>query len=403
MLKNVLRIVALSLALLGAAAQAQESVRPEVGKPLQEAQSLIKAGKYKEALVKVHDAEVVANKTAHENYLVERMRIAAASGAGDMASAAKAYEALSASGKLAPADKLKMAESIAGGYYRNKEYAKTVEWVQRYQREGGTSPQMQTLLIQAQYQSGDVAGVTKQLMSDIQADEKAGKAPSEDQLKLLMNATARQPEGQAYTYALERLVTYYPKKEYWVELIAGVQRKPGFSDRFSLDIYRLMLATGGAMKANDYMEMTQLALQAGLAAEGKAAIEKGFASGVLGTGPEADRQKRLRDLATRKAEEARVEMPTKEAEALAAKDGTALVAVGLNLATSGQAAKGAALIDKGIAKGGLKRPEDAKLRLGQALVLAGDPKAAGVLRGVTGADGTADLAHMWIILAKRKT
>ena len=43
------------------------------------------------------------------------------------------------------------------------------------------------------------------------------------------------------------------------------------------------------------------------------------------------------------------------------------------------------------------------LPLGQAMVLAGDPKAAGVLRGVTGADGTADLAHMWIILAKRKT
>ena len=98
-------------------------------------------------------------------------------------------------------------------------------------------------------------------------------------------------------FALERLVTYYPKKEYWAELIAGVQRKPGFSDRFSLDIYRLMLATGGMRTANDYMEMAQLALQAGFAAEGKAAIEKGFAAGVLGTGAEADRQKRLRDLA----------------------------------------------------------------------------------------------------------
>jgi hypothetical protein len=35
-------------------------------------------------------------------------------------------------------------------------------------------------------------------------------------------------------------------------------------------------------------------------------------------------------------------------------------------------------------------------------VLAGDPRAASVLRTVTGGDGTADLARMWIILGKRK-
>ncbi len=401
-MKNVLRIVAVSLALLAGAAQAQDTVRPEVGTPLQAAQGLIKAQKFKEALVKVRDAEAAPNKTAHETYLIERMRLAAASGAGEMATAAKAYEAISSSGKVSAAEKLRMVESIAGGYYRAKDYPKAVEWAQRYVRDGGTGAQMQTLLIQAQYLSGDTAGVTKELMAEIQADEKAGKAPSEDRLKLLMNATARQPEGNAYGFALERLVTYYPKKEYWAELIAGVQRKPGFSDRFSLDIYRLMLATGGMRTANDYMEMTQLALQAGFAAEGKAAIDKGFAAGVLGTGAEADRQKRLRDLAVRKVEVDRAEAAARETEALGAKDGSALVTVGLNKALSGQAGKGVKLIEQGIAKGGLKRPEDAKLRLGQAMVLAGDPKAASVLRTVTGADGTADLARMWIILGKRK-
>jgi len=401
-MRLAIRIAALSLALLAGAAQAQDAVRPEVGTPLQAAQSLIKAQKFKEALAKVHDAEAVPNKTASETYLIERMRLAAASGAGDMATAAKSYEAIAATGKVSAADKLRMVESIAGGYYRAKDYPKAVEWAQRYVRDGGTSAQMQTLLIQAQYLAGDTAGVTKELMAEIQADEKAGRVPSEERLKLLMNATSRQPEGAAYGFALERLTTYYPKKEYWVELIASVQRKPGFSDRFSLDIYRLMLATGGMRSANDYMEMTQLALQADLAAEGKAAIEKGFVAGVLGTGAEAERQKRLRDLAVRKTEEMRAEAPTKEAEALAAKDGTALVALGFNEALSGHAPKGVALIDKGIAKGGLKRPEDAKLRLGQAMVLAGDAKAVGVLRAVTGADGTADLARMWIIFAKRK-
>ncbi|MBE2244515.1 MAG: hypothetical protein IAE86_17300 [Burkholderiaceae bacterium] len=392
----------LALAFTSLSAAAQEAVRPAVGTPLQAAQKLIKAGKYREALQKVQEADDVASKTANEKLLVERMRLAAASGAGDMAAATRAYDAINATGKLGGAEKLRIIESIAGGYYRAKDYPKAIDWAQRYEKEGGNSAQMQTLLLQAQYLSGDTASVTKELMAGIAADEKAGRAPSEDRLKMLMSVSAKQPEGAAYMLALDRLVTYYPKKEYWVELIDRVQRKPGFSDRFSLDIYRLMLATGGMRTANDYMEMTQLALQAGFTAEAKEAIEKGFASGMLGTGPEADRQKRLRDLTMRKVEEARTQAATKEAEAQAAKDGNDLVNIGFNLALSGKAAQGVKLIEQGIAKGELRRPEDAELRLGQAMVLAHNPKSTGVLRGVTGNDGAADLARLWILLGRQK-
>ena len=43
-----------------------------------------------------------------------------------------------------------------------------------------------------------------------------------------------------------------------------MQRKQNFSDRLSLDAYRLSLATGSMSAAVDYMEMAQLALQAAL-------------------------------------------------------------------------------------------------------------------------------------------
>ena len=99
--------LALALAMLLAAlpARAQDAVRPVVGTPLQAAQQLIKAGKYSQAIAKVDEANAAPNKTANETYLIARMRLAAASGAGDMASAAKAYEAASASGKMSSADK----------------------------------------------------------------------------------------------------------------------------------------------------------------------------------------------------------------------------------------------------------------------------------------------------------
>lgn len=398
----VLQAVALgALLAVGATASAQ-ALRPEVGKPLQAAQELIKSGKYREALAKVREADAVGGKTADESFMVERMRIAAASGAGDVDTAAKSFEALAATGRLGAADKARMAESIAGGYYRAKDYAKAMQWSQRYFKEGGTSPAIRTLLIQSQYLSGDFAGAARELTAEIQAAEKSGTPPAQDRLNLLLNAAVQMKDANTTVYALERLVTYYPKKEYWVDLLSRMQRKPGFSDRLVLDTYRLSLATGSMSSANDYMEMSQLALQAGHAAEAKQVVDKGFAANVLGQGAEAERHKRLRDLVGRKLDEEKAGRAAAEQQAAAAKDGNGLVAIGFALATGGEAAKGLPMMQQGIARGGLKRPEDAKLHLGIAQALAGDAKAQATLRGVTGADGTADLARLWGLYARRR-
>jgi hypothetical protein len=101
-----------------APATAQEALRPEVGRPLQAAQELIKAQRFKEALAKVRDADAVGGKNANETFMIERMRIAAASGAGEVEIAARSFEALSGSNRVSAADKVRMIESIAGGYYR---------------------------------------------------------------------------------------------------------------------------------------------------------------------------------------------------------------------------------------------------------------------------------------------
>ena len=74
----------------------------------------------------------------------------------------------------------------------------------------------------------------------------------------------------------------------------------------------------------------------------------------------------------------------------------------MNLVYSGQAAKGVQLMQQGIAKGGLKRPEDAKLHLGIAQLVAGDKaKAQATFKTVQGTDGTADLARLWALHARR--
>ena len=396
---------ALSLSVvIGAAtlptAYAQDAVRPEIGKPLQAANALIKSGKYKDALAKIREVDGVPNKTANETYLIESTRGSAASGAGENDTIIRSFEAVIATGKAPPVTQLKLVEALAGAHYRAKDYAATNKWASRYLREGGNNHQIRTLLIQSYFQSGDFANSAKESLNDIQADEKAGRTPSEEKLQLLANSYLRQKNTSGYIATIEKLLNYYPKKSLWADVISRLQKKPGFSDRLALDVYRMQLATGNLTASNDYMEMSQLALQAGFPGEAKKVVDEGYANGALGKGAEVDRQKRLRDLVEKRVAENQKVIADGTAET-AAKDGNAMVTLGYNLFTSGQVPKGIALMEAGIKKGDLKRPDDAKLRLGTAMIQSGQKaKGAQVLKSVQGSDGAQDLANLWVIFAR---
>ncbi len=401
-------VIAGLFAIMAPNSYAQDKVRPEVGKPLQQAQDLFKAKKYKESLAKLREIDAVAGKTPNESYQIEWARANAALGAGESDTAAKAFEAVIASGKAPAASQLNIIDTLVKLHANNRDYASALKWGARYYKEGGGNPQIRTQMIQAYFQSGDFSNAAKESLIDISADEKAGRTPSEEKLQLLANSYLRQKNNTGYTATIEKLLNYYPKKSLWANVISGVQRKPGFSDRFALDVYRLQLATGNLASTTDYMEMAQLAIQEGYLGEGKKVIDDGFKEGAFGkiggtvTAADVDRHKRLRDLAEKRiAERKTANIAAEEAEANAAKDGNALVSLGSKLASNGESAKGIQLMEAGIKKGDLKRPEDAKLHLGVAQ-LTGGQKSKGIqtLRTVQGNDGAADLARLWIIFSK---
>jgi Flp pilus assembly protein TadD len=91
-----------------------------------------------------------------------------------------------------------------------------------------------------------------------------------------------------------------------------------------------------------------------------------------------------------------------EAEYTAAKDNDALVGLGYALVQAGQADKGLKLMENAIKAGGLKYADEAKLRLGEAYAAAGKKQQAiNTLKGVSGKEGTADLARYWIMAINR--
>jgi len=375
-----------------------QALRPEVGRPLQQAGDALKAKRYADASARLRDADAVPNKTAAEQNVIDRMRAAIAAASGDTAGMVTVIN----SGKLPASEQVRMIESVAGAYYTQRDYANAATWTQRYFKEGGTDPQMRGILLQSYYLGGDCGSVSRTLQGTMASDESAGHAPPEEQLQMLASCYQKSKDANGYLGAMEKLATYYPKKEYWADLLGRVQSKRGFADRLSLDVDRLKLASGLMNGSNDYMEMTQMALADEHPGEAKQIVDQGFASKVLGTGPDAARQQRLADLATKRYTEGQAALATEEKDALAARDGNDLVTLGYNLVTYGQTAKGIGLMEQGIRKGGLRQPEDAKLHLGIAYYLAGQkPKALQVFKTVGGTDGTADLARLWTLQARR--
>ncbi|HYU69025.1 MAG TPA: hypothetical protein VEL09_06795 [Burkholderiales bacterium] len=398
-----------SIALVAASALAQEpgaggqTVRPEIGKPIQAAIELLKSKKGKEALAKMREAQAVGDRTPYENYLVERVLGQAAAAAGEPSIAARAFENVAASPASPEGERRQFLAAAASQYYLTKNYAKTTELAARYFKDGGTEKSVRTIYVQALYLGNDFAGAARELLKDLEAEERENKAPAEEQLQLLANSCAQIKDAACYGKAMEMLVAHYPKRDYWLSVIYSIATRPGFSERLALDVARIKIETGTMRGADEYLDAAQLSLQDGFPMEAVRIIDKGYASGVLGTGAEAARHRRLKDMAARNLAEDKKALARDGSQSGAAKDGRALFNEGFNYVLLGKPEQGLALMEKGIRDAkAFRRLEHAKLELGYAYHLAGqNQKAIQILRTVQGTDGAAALARLWAIRLSR--
>lgn len=382
----------MSLAVSPGVACCADALRPEVAKPLNDAQNLYRAHNYRGALDRIAQAGAVPGKTAYETRVIEEMQGAAAIAGGDASVAAQAYEALLSSGQLDGAGVQQFSAALAGVYFQQKNYAAAIRTAQRYGKAGGTDPQMGELLLQSYFLSGDCGNVVATLKPGIDAALKSGHAPTESQLQLLAECGQKTHHAAAQSEALAALVAYYPSPAYQERLFDAVRSKPGYFSSLDLDIYRLRRATGSLTSSDQFMEMTQLSLVAGLPAEAKQVIDQGFASGVLGHDAQAEREKRLQALVVRRL----------QGQTDGNNPPVDPVDDAFNHVFEGQAQQGIDGINTALGKGDA-HPDAARLRLGEAYYYAGQKaRAAQVFRSVKGDDGSADLARLWALVADKR-
>ena len=336
--------------------------------------------------------------TPAESLTIERLRGSIAEGSKDYKAASGIYADLLARGGIPAAERLRMLSAeVSMSFYLNNPSA-VESWAEQYYKAGGTDPEARRLETQAFYQAHDYARAAKLEAAQVSAAMHAGQRPTEAQLQLLAASQQGMHDTVGFGNTMTLLVTYYPKPDYWQNLVHAAQTAPGYSDRLTLDIDRFELAIGLLTKPGDLMEMTELALQVPLPGEAKSIIDAAFANGTLGSGPEAARQQRLRALVDKTYTDEKGKLDGRVAAAQGEHDGNPLVALGEEYNSYGMYAQGIPLVLAGIRKGGLRHLDDAKLHLGLAYLNAGQKaQAIAWLRSVGGKEGTADVARLWLL------
>ena len=393
--RTMLLALALPLGLAATAlapvhAQAAETMSAEVGKPLQDAQKLAKAGNYAAALKKTREAAAVKKKTAYESFVVNDFMGYLSARLGDYASAVKAYEASYGSSYVPAAQKPKRLKALADMAYRGKMYGKAASFASQYQKSFGPDQSMQVLVMQSDYLRKDYPAAAKSAAALVASAEKAGKAPEESWLQIQMASAQQAGDKAMRAAALRKLVKYAPSDVYWKQLLADTQRAVGTSDRMTLELDRILRAKGYMDSSRRYMEAAQIAIQLGLPGEAKALMEEGFKKGVLG-GKDKNRELRLLNMAKKLAAEDRQTLakdaPTPKGKA----------ALGEAYASYGDYAKAIALYKSALASP-FPKADLARLHLAQAYLATGRKSAAQkALHGIKDPKA-AQLAGVWALV-----
>lgn len=392
---------ALTLA-AGAALAADEKISAKVAKPMKAAQEAIQKKQWDQALAKINEAKAVSGRTAFDDYQINEFLGYVYLQQKKFAEAAKVYEEQLASGRTPPDQLQDRLKTLAQLYGVSKNYAKVVEYGNRWLKGGGNDTTTQILVGQAHYLQKDYKGAIAILEKAVAEAQKVGKAPEESWLQIIQSSYSKLNDVAGANRALEQLVRYYPKKDYWDGLLDGLLRQKN-TDRVQLNIYRLMLQVGVLNEPDDFVEMTEMLLEAGLPGEAQRVMEAGYAAKVFETQDKARLDRYARRLADAKAKAAddRKTLPAAEAEAQKATVGQPDVALGLAYASFEDYSKAVQVIPRGLQKGGVKDPEQAQLVLGIAnLKLGNKPEALKAFEQVKEDPQLAEVARLWTIYAR---
>jgi tetratricopeptide (TPR) repeat protein len=391
-------VAALLPQMAGAAEKQTNSAK--LAKPLKEAQDDIKAKKYSDAIAKLKAAEGIEGKTAYDQHLINDFLGFCYYKTNDLPNAAKAFEAEIDDGFLTGPDLQQKTKAASEIEYQEKDYDKAIEYGNRAIKGGFGDNEIQTIVAQSYYLKGDMKNTEKFEESIIDSEIKAGGTPKNESLMLVYSACQKLNDKSCEDHTLERLVTYYPKPDYWKQLLFGLRQQTSSNDANLFQTYRLMNEVDVLSDPGDYTEMAQIALDQGSPGDAVSVLQKAFDQNVFKEQRIKDKNQRLLDRAKQQAKTDEASLPKAERDADAAATGLKNIGVGKAYLGYGQYDKAADEFTKGLAKGGLTNAAQAQLDLGIAQFKAGHKDdAIKSFKAVKGDPVLERLAALWVLHA----
>jgi len=404
---RVMGAALLAGALLAPAALAADAPKQQnsakLAKPLKEAHDDLTAKKFPEAIAKLKEADGTAGKTPYDQHLINDMLAFAYIRTNDYSDAEKAMEAEIDDGFTPPAEQPQKVRALAALNYQLKNYDKAIEFGQRAIKGGFAEGETKTIVGQAYYLKGDWKNTLHFEEGLVDAAIKSGATPSNESLQLVLSSCVKLDDGACTTKALEKLVTYYPKPDYWYQLLYGLIKDTANSDTNTLQVFRLMLDTDVLKSAEDYIEMSQLAMDAGSPGEAQRVLQRGFEKNIFSDQRNKDKAQRLLDKAKSKAATDQPTLDKAVKEADAAPTGAKNNAMGIAYLGYGQYDKAVDQFTKAVSKGQVKNPAETQLDLGIAQLKAGHKDdAVKSFKAVKGDPVLERVGSLWALHAREK-
>jgi tetratricopeptide (TPR) repeat protein len=361
-------------------------------KPIIELQTAVKAKDTANIPAKLAAAQAAAT-TKEDRYLIGRLQLEAAAAAKDNAGISAAIDAIAGSG-LAPQTQVgELYKGLGGSYYNAKQYDQAIAAFNRAVQLNTADYESLDLIAQSQLAAGHKADAATAYLRDIKARSAAGQKASED---LYKNAVQLAYEAQSPTAPdlAREWVAAYPSPKAWHDSVAIYRALNRPDTEGTLDLLRLLSATGGLTTPGDYALLIEATAEQNNYNEAQAMLDAGIAAKVVNPANADFRQMITVLKAKNKATPADLEAAVKMGPTPAN-----LLRIGDRYYGMGNYAKAAEIYRSVLTKPGADK-EVANLHLGMALARAGDKAGAtAALNAVTGP--RAGVAKYWLLYVQQ--
>jgi len=400
----------------GASAQAeqaaQEQSKPEYSKGFLKSagkvQKDVQAGEWPAVLEGIAKFEALDELTPDDQRVILSWKLTALQATGDRERFTATIEEFLASGLAGPEQIGPMHQQLAAWYNGKKDTAKTLHHFQKFvdATPDATAAEYETLG-RLYLQADDNQNGAKYLTRAVDASAAAGEQPKEFWFQLLDKVYVDGNEPAKRLANLESLVKRYPKREYYTRILSLYAAATQDDRVVMMNVYRLVLADTGLATVGEYLSCADTALVLGSPGEAQRALERGMADGIV---PDAGtNQQSLQEAKTAVARDRR-DLPRDSQAAIGNPNtpGEVHAKIGLGFFSIGDPARSVESIRRGLAKGGVKRPDDANMLLGAALVELGrlaEAQAAFAAAAAAAGPGSymTRVADLWTAYAERKS